>query len=144
MSLSYYSILSSGMRFKAVTKYIQNRYIFYSFPCRHRMKLGTKLAFWLLGENFLYGHGVGWAQYLLSGCWGKISFMTTAWAGRKTCFLAGGGKFPFWPRRGLGAKLAFWLLGENFLYGHGVGWALNWLSGCWWKMSFMDTAWAGH
>lgn len=43
MSLSYYSILSSVMRFKAVTKYIQNRYIFYSFPVA-MMRVGHKNA----------------------------------------------------------------------------------------------------
>ncbi|MEI3339866.1 MAG: hypothetical protein V8R80_07960 [Eubacterium sp.] len=58
--------------------------------------------------------------------------------------MAGGGNFPLWPRRGLGAKLAFWLLGENFLYGHGVGWAQNLLFGWWGKFSFVSPLRFGH
>ena len=52
--------------------------------------LGT---FYLFGENYLGGHGMGWAQYLLFGCSGKISLVTTAWVGHNTCFVAVRGKF---------------------------------------------------
>ena len=76
--------------------------------------LGRKYTFYLFGENYLGGHGMGWAQYLLCGCLGKITLVATVWGGHNTCFMDVRGKLPWWPRRGVGTILALWLFGENF------------------------------